>query len=171
MIGPSQIFLKHWALPNKIIYLCPLRFYSLYTWKFNFTKNIWDKSVMLLKTHRKIYENLLGTRWECIENIYIYFKIPFTKTQKKNKNHPPKCMLSLLIGCMKILFLNWFVTIISLGKWQERGVWVYYSLILLIIWGAFQVQLFLQQANLIGPSLKKLETMDVPQTKRLYFEI
>jgi hypothetical protein len=88
---------------------------------------------MLLKTHRKIYENLLGTRWECIENIYIYFKIPFTKTQKKNKNHPPKCMLSLLIGCMKILFLNWFVTIISLGKWQERGVWVYYSLILLII--------------------------------------
>jgi hypothetical protein len=48
---------------------------------------------------------------------------------------------------------------------------VYYSLILLIIWGAFQVQLFLQQANLIGPSLKKLETMDVPQTKRLYFEI
>jgi hypothetical protein len=42
-------------------------------------------------------------------------------------------MLNLLIGCMKFVFLKWFVIIINRGQWQERGVWVCYSLILLII--------------------------------------
>jgi hypothetical protein len=45
------------------------------------TKTFGDKSVMLLKTHWKLYENSLGTRWECIEN---------RKKQKKSPSQKPK---------------------------------------------------------------------------------
>jgi hypothetical protein len=41
----------------------------------------------------------------------------------------------------------------------------------LIRWGASQVQFFFSQwANLIGPSLKKNETMEVPLNRRFYFD-
>jgi hypothetical protein len=47
----------------------------------------------------------------------------------------------------------------------------FYSSILLIKWGAFQVLLLWQQANLIGPLLKKSEAMEVPQNRRFYIEV
>jgi hypothetical protein len=48
-----------------------------------------------------------------------------------------------------------------------------YSPLVLIRWGSSQVQFFsfLQCSNLIGPSLNKIETMESPQNKRLYFEV
>jgi hypothetical protein len=39
-----------------------------------------------------------------------------------------KFMLSLLINCMEIMALKWFVTIFDLGLWKERGVWVYINM-------------------------------------------
>jgi hypothetical protein len=51
-----------------------------------------------------------------------------TRLPKKNKSTPPfplkekmyaphKCLLSLLIGCMKLLLPKLFVSIFGMGKW------------------------------------------------------
>jgi len=78
----------------------------------------------------------------------------------------------LLVHCGRdILLLNLEVTKFrSLSKSNH-------SPLLLIRWGASHVLFFfffLQQANLIGPSLKKNETnepMEAPKNRRLYFEV
>jgi len=61
-----------------------------------------------------------------------------------------------LIGCM-----NYFIPI---------TVWSPFSLGPELC-PKFYFILFLQQANLIGPSLQKNETMEAPQNRRFYFEV
>jgi hypothetical protein len=82
-------------------------------------KTKWDKSEVLLGT------SCLGggeTTWELGNLLGTYFKHIGNKESTKNSLPWPKkkknsgpCMLSLLIGCMKLLFPKLFVAIFGLG--------------------------------------------------------
>jgi hypothetical protein len=82
---------------------------------------IWDKSEVVLLGSSK------GTTWEHFENLIVTLWEHIWKEAKNNPKKsltpPPKeknwtpndCMLSLLIGCMKVLFPKLFVPIFDLG--------------------------------------------------------
>jgi hypothetical protein len=72
LIGPTAIFLDHWAWPSIEASLCPVakwnqvynrRFhlFSIYTGELNFGQTIWDKTQVLLGTYWGMH---LGTHWE-----------------------------------------------------------------------------------------------------------
>jgi hypothetical protein len=80
----------------------------------NFAQTIWDKSEVLLGRSRGNNLGTWGTLWEHIGNK--------EKNKKSRLLPPPKkkldtheCMLSLLIGHMKLLFPKLVVTIFGLG--------------------------------------------------------
>ncbi len=131
MIGPSEIFLEHWACPNRSTSFdpqlqnrnkcAPLDFaFSVYIHgRWTLGKTIHDKAEVLLETYWGAY---LGTLWELDGNTL--------RTRRKTKNpsllSPPpsqkeknwtvhECMLSLPIGCMNFFFPNLFVIIFRLG--------------------------------------------------------
>jgi hypothetical protein len=63
--------------------------------------------------------NLMETQWEHDTNTTKDpFPPPLPPAQKKKKKHwtPHECMLSLLIGCIKLLFPKLFVTVFDLHK-------------------------------------------------------
>ncbi len=73
-----------------------------------------DKSVVLLGTY-------WGTHWELYGNRKPK-KNPSARDPRENKLGPCLSMLSLLLGCIKFLFLKLFVTIFHLGYWKAWGV-------------------------------------------------
>jgi hypothetical protein len=77
--------------------------HKIYTWKLNCGQTIWDKTTLLLGTYWKLEEhdgNKLGTKKP---------KKPPPPSQEnlKEKTKPPKCMLSLFNGWMKIHVQNY----------------------------------------------------------------
>ncbi len=121
LIGPSLIFLEHWAFHNIEAYICfppqnrNIKYVSnLYIWKLYCGQCIWDKIEVQLETS---WENILGTWgtfWKTLGNL-------MGRGEKgksffpKEKNWPSKCMLNLFIGCMQFLCTKLFVTIFDMN--------------------------------------------------------
>jgi hypothetical protein len=82
----------------------------LYPGELNFGQTIWDKNQVLLGTSWGIWEHL-GNKGEKKQKILV----PPTPLKKKKNWIVHECMLSLSIGCMKILFSKLLVTIFGLG--------------------------------------------------------
>jgi hypothetical protein len=73
---------------------------------------LWDKSEVLLGTSCELgdhHENMIGTR----KKTKNPFPTPPTLKEKNWTLH--ECMLSVLIGCLKLLFPKLFVTLFGLG--------------------------------------------------------
>jgi len=109
LIGPSQVFLGHWAVPNRsnplphpappieALSCFPLVPHNLHTWKL---KRIWDKTELLLGTSWGTPLELDGNR-----KIKKIPSPPHPKTQKRKKLGRTGCILSLLIAGLN--FLLW----------------------------------------------------------------
>ncbi len=107
LIGPSQVFLGHWAVPNRsnplphpappieALSCFPLVPHNLHTWKL---KRIWDKTELLLGTSWGTPLELDGNR-----KIKKIPSPPHPKTQKRKKLGRTGCILSLLIAGLNFL--------------------------------------------------------------------
>jgi hypothetical protein len=58
-------------------------------------------------------------------------------------------MLSLLIGCMKLLFPKLFVTIFGLGEWQGHKLWDYGLVPIFLIKEMYQIDYANLGANFV----------------------
>jgi len=140
LIGPSPNYLEHWALLNRTISLNPKfqnRNKCTPLW---FTFSVYIHGICAKPYRIKLVllgvsggylwkpdENSMGTWWEHIrtkKKTHPPASPPRIHTQEKDWT-PHGSMLSLLIGCMKLLFPKLFVTIFGLGECQGHKLWDY----------------------------------------------
>ncbi len=111
--------------------------------------------------------------WMWVWESWTPTKIPYFDLV----GHLPFQVVILKVGLVKEW--DWMLEIWgALSNWNNWSfTCTHYAPLLLIRWGASQSRFFFfffflwQRANLIGPSLKKNESMEAAQNKRFYFEV